>query len=146
MRPKSLLPVLLATYSPSALCDDAMTASQAQPAPPVLATADANNRFTTPAQPLLALPARQHAVAARTTSPVPDSITALPTPAPASDGDGVINNASVENTSTTTITITSRSTTTIRPTLTITSLFSSIGPTTSGGSGRLEPLMMLSWE
>ncbi|KAJ8126860.1 hypothetical protein O1611_g6777 [Lasiodiplodia mahajangana] len=144
MRPILLLTALLASYPSSTLCDDAIaiTAPEAQPQ---LQTAAAEPF------PFPAIQARQHIVAARTTSPIPTSITTLPTSAPASDdgddgGSGETSNSgSAENTSTTTVTITSRSTTTIRPTLTITSLFSSISPLTSGASGRLESLLLLPW-
>ncbi|KAI1121643.1 hypothetical protein F5Y10DRAFT_271888 [Nemania abortiva] len=157
MRPNLLLfPALLASLPSSVICDDAaITALQAQSpsndAPLTLATAEPDNRFATPpptagAEPLPAIRARQHIVAARTTSPVPTSITELPTSTSGGDGgDETGSSGGAENTSTTTVTITSRSTTTIRPTLTITSLFSAISPSTSGANGRLEPLLLLPW-
>ncbi|KAI0857399.1 hypothetical protein F4860DRAFT_517851 [Xylaria cubensis] len=97
--------------------------------------------------------ARQHTVAARTTSSgvVITSTTTLPTPTPTpvlatgSDGDGDDEPGDTDTdseeapSSTVTITITSNRTTTIRPTVTVTSLFSSMDSTTSGASGRLEP-------
>ncbi|KAJ8114002.1 hypothetical protein ONZ43_g5011 [Nemania bipapillata] len=149
-----LLPAFLAAYPSSGACEDAITAQQEQPpsnsALPVFATADANNHFTMPrtidAEPLVPIPASQHIIAARTTSSVPILITTLPTPSSPSDAGETGSISSVENTSTTTITITSRSTTTIRPTLTITTLFSSIGPTTSGADRCLVPLTLWSWE
>ncbi|TRX88434.1 hypothetical protein FHL15_010690 [Xylaria flabelliformis] len=98
--------------------------------------------------------ARQHTVATRTTSGVIITSTTIPptpTPAPVatgSDGDDDDDDDDDEPgdtdseeapTSTVTITITSNRTTTIRPTVTVTSLFSSMDSTTSGASGRLEP-------
>ncbi|KAI0444974.1 hypothetical protein F4803DRAFT_209762 [Xylaria telfairii] len=99
--------------------------------------------------------ARQYAVAARTTSEVITSIVTLPTPTPiptstsakgndnetSTGGDGDETSDSETPSSTVTITITSNRTTTIRPTVTVTSLFSSVGSSTSGSSGRLEPHM-----
>ncbi|KAI0110428.1 hypothetical protein GGR51DRAFT_91141 [Nemania sp. FL0031] len=149
-----LFPALLASYPSRALCEDRITALQALSPPDdallTLATAEPDNHFVAPptaiAEPLPAIQVRQHIVAARTTSPIPTSITPLPSSTPAGDdGDDTSNSGSAENTSTTTVTITSRSTTTIRPTLTITSLFSSISPSTSGASGRLESLLLLPW-
>ncbi|KAI0481780.1 hypothetical protein F4859DRAFT_434977 [Xylaria cf. heliscus] len=104
--------------------------------------------------------ARQHGVAARTTSEVVTSITTLPTPTPttptststdssssddssASETSGSDSASDEAPSSTITITVTSNRTTTIRPTVTVTSLFSSIGATTSGASGRVEPLVFV---
>ncbi|KAI0190266.1 hypothetical protein EV127DRAFT_95752 [Xylaria flabelliformis] len=97
--------------------------------------------------------ARQHTVAARMTTSgvVITSTTTLSTPTPTpvlatgSDGDGDDEPGDTDTdskeapSSTVTITITSNRTTTIRPTVTVTSLFSSMDSTTSGASGHLEP-------
>ncbi|KAI8954024.1 hypothetical protein F4801DRAFT_70253 [Xylaria longipes] len=170
MKHHHLLLALLASYPPSTICANTAAEIQGQEAPSapsstaiiITITAEADNQFTTtlPAQIPAPVPiakrfqARQHIVAARTTSEVITSITTLPTPTPTptpastsssdgdnnetSDGDGDGDEAP---SSTITITITSNRTTTIRPTVTVTSLFSSIVPTTSGASGRLESLV-----
>ncbi|RYC56285.1 hypothetical protein CHU98_g9922 [Xylaria longipes] len=168
MKHHHLLLALLASYPPSTICANTAAEIQGQEAPSapsstaiiITITAEADNQFTTTLQAQIPAPvpiakrfqARQHIVAARTTSEVITSITTLPTPTPTptpasssdgddietSDGDGDGDEAP---SSTITITITSNRTTTIRPTVTVTSLFSSIVPTTSGASGRLESLV-----
>ncbi|KAI1754248.1 hypothetical protein F4782DRAFT_47912 [Xylaria castorea] len=110
--------------------------------------------------------ARQNMVAATASGDITSIATLPPTPTPtptatsisistggvSSGGDGDNNETSDTNgeeeeeeeeapSSTVTITITSNRTTTIRPTVTVTSLFSSIGSTTSGASGRLDPYL-----
>ncbi|KAI0554100.1 hypothetical protein F4679DRAFT_345320 [Xylaria curta] len=157
---KHLLLALLAT---SATCTRTDVEIQGQEAPSsanIITVVKANSLSTTtlPARhyeeaPQIPAPApiaerfqeRQHTVAARTTSAVIPSTTTLPTPTPTpvatdSDGDGTSDtNSEDAPSSTVTITITSNRTTTIRPTVTVTSLFSSADSTTSGASGRLEP-------
>ncbi|KAI1739681.1 hypothetical protein F4680DRAFT_132921 [Xylaria scruposa] len=157
---KHLLLALLAT---SATCTRTVVEIQGQEAPSstniiAVVKADSPSTTTLPARhsegaPRIPAPApvakrfqaRQHTVAARTTSAVITSTTTFPTPTPTpvatgSDGDETSDtNSEDAPSSTVTITITSNRTTTIRPTVTVTSLFSSVDTTTSGASGRLEP-------
>ncbi|KAI0405432.1 hypothetical protein F4802DRAFT_597262 [Xylaria palmicola] len=117
----------------SAGADNAFTAT---PQAPRLVGADESPSSS----PTARVQVRQDTAATSTTADVSTSITTLP-PSTSSedDDDGAA-------TSTMTITITSNRTTTIRPTVTVTSLFSPTTSATSGARGGLEaPRVLGAW-
>ncbi|KAI0539000.1 hypothetical protein GGR58DRAFT_270583 [Xylaria digitata] len=149
---------VLASYPASTACEEGVTAlvigrepssiAGSTIAAPTSTASDLQFTMTTASpletEPSLAAPApsltnrrRQHIIAARTiSSPVTTLITTLPSPTPTPStggGDGTSDGSATGN-STIVITITRNRTTTIRPTVTVTSLFSSVIPTTSGAS------------
>ncbi|KAI0971222.1 hypothetical protein F4678DRAFT_461756 [Xylaria arbuscula] len=155
MKPKAFAILLLSliTQSTNIVCEETSIETQTQELSTTLVTDPAaalDQSTTSPTLTAPLLPTRRQytaALAARTTTPF--TVTATPIRRPLSEDEDENNNSNTaENapfspyssslTTTIQITITRNSTTTVRPTVTLTSLFSSLEPTTSGAGRRLE--------